>query len=109
MPFLNLKRQFWGLNSLRLTWKLADPVVADSVAQDNAKRNNIQIYTGKILLKHTEGGDKTSQYSYLVELSPRQLGLPVADLSASLPENNKMKKRDFSRKVSPSCAFNSTK
>ena len=36
------------------------------------------------LLKYTEGGDKTSQYSYLViilaNLRPRQLGLPVAEL-----------------------------
>ena len=28
-----------------LPWELVDPVVADPIAQDNDKRNNIQIYT----------------------------------------------------------------
>ena len=51
--------------------ELVDPVVADPIRQDNDKRNNIHIYIyihtyGNILLKYTEGGDKTSQYSYLV-------------------------------------------
>ena len=60
-------------------WDLVNPIVADPAAQDNKKRNNIQkliyiyIYTkaficidGNSLLRYTEGGDKTSQYSYLV-------------------------------------------
>ena len=46
-------------------WEPVDPVVADPVGQDNDKRNNIRIY-GNSLFKYTEGGDKTSQYSYLV-------------------------------------------
>ena len=54
---------------LKQPWEPVDPVVADPVRQDNDKRNNIQIYIyiyGNSLLKYTEGGDKTSQYSYLV-------------------------------------------
>ena len=31
------------------------------------------------LSEYTEGGDKTSQYSYLFELGPPQLGLPISD------------------------------
>ena len=40
-------------------------------------------YTRQSLLKYTEGGDKTSQYSesshYLVKLGPQQLGLPRSE------------------------------
>ena len=48
-------------------------LVADPIAQDNDKRNNVQkkkniyIYTQRnCLFKYTEGADKTSQYSYPV-------------------------------------------
>ena len=47
-------------------WEPVDPFVADPVRQDNDKRNNITNIYGSSLLKYTEGGDKTSQYSYLV-------------------------------------------
>ena len=46
-------------------WELVDPVVADPVRQDNDKKT-IYKYIRKSLLMYTEGGDKTSQYSYLV-------------------------------------------
>ena len=44
-----------------------DPIVADPVRQDNDKRNNTNTY-GNSLFKYTEGGDITSQYSYLVAI-----------------------------------------
>ena len=62
-------------HAVRAFWELVDPVVADTVAQDNDKRNNIQIYIyiyRTSILKYTEGRDKTSPYSYLdVILSKR--------------------------------------
>ena len=82
------------------SWEPVDPVVADPVRQDNDKRSktyNMPITSfdgpffdplievmatniyGNSLLNYTEGGDKTSQCSHLVELGPRQLGLPVAE------------------------------
>ena len=56
--------------------KLVEPILADPVAQDNDKRNNIEIWLRNSLLKYTEGGDKTCQYSYLVVI-----------LSNSVPDN----------------------
>ena len=47
-------------------WELVDPVVADPVRQDNDKRKQYTNIYVNSLLKYTEGGDKNSQYSYLV-------------------------------------------
>ena len=49
-------------------WELIDPVVADPVRQDNDKGKQYTNIYGNSLLKYTEGGDKTSQYSYLVAI-----------------------------------------
>ena len=65
--------------------ELVDPVVADPIAQDSDKRIYIYIHTQIPFFKYTEGGDKTSQYVYLVvilplaELGPREFGLPIAE------------------------------
>ena len=56
-----------------------DPAVADPVAQDNEKRNNIQIYTRKLPVEVQRGRGQNFPICiscrYLVELGPRQLGL----------------------------------
>ena len=67
-----------------LYWELVDPVVADPVAQDNDKRNNIQMYTEIMPYKapHRGRGQNFPMFiscRYLVELGSRQLGLPIAD------------------------------
>ena len=53
------------------------------MAQTITPQLYIYIHTENSLLKYTEEGDKSSQYSYLVvylvELGPQQLGLPVAE------------------------------
>ena len=74
-------------------WEPVDPVVADPVRQDNDKRNNIQIYIyiyiyiRKLAIKvHRGRGQNFPIFiscRYLVELGPRPLGLPVAELDIS--------------------------
>ena len=63
-------------------WEMVDPVVADPVAQDNNKRNSIQIDTEipfKVLRGRGQNFPIFISCRYLVELGPRQLGLPVAE------------------------------
>ena len=76
-------KNFWENACEPRTWEPVDPVVTDPVRQDNDKRNNIQMYTEIPNYKVHRGRGQNFQIfiscRYLVELGPRQLGLPVAD------------------------------
>ena len=66
------------------TWELVGPTVADPIGEDSDMRNHMQIYTQKFLFKiHRGRGQSFPIFNiscrYLVELGPRQLGLPIAD------------------------------
>ena len=72
---------------MQTSWEPVDPAVTDPVRQDNDKRNNIQMYTENLYSSTQEGGDKTSQYSYLVVILSNwvcnnwvRVGLPFAEL-----------------------------
>ena len=73
---------FCNLQDISENWALVHPVVADPIAQDDDKRNNIQIHTDIFPSKvHRGRGQDFPIFiscRYLVELGPRQLGLPVA-------------------------------